>query len=122
MHPPAGMADLLRTAGLPAIRVVTLSAGCAPDRVLRGVLSREAPLPVLRSPRGASIAASAVLASAYDSGPSASEAIAITTVADVLALWDIRGGMGVGTIRTGGGIPGRLTIKTSNTRRAWRTR
>ena len=75
-------ADLLRTAGLPAIRVARPSAGRAPDRVSQGILSRAALLPVRHSLPGASTAASAVLARVCDSEP-ASEATAITMATDV---------------------------------------
>jgi hypothetical protein len=123
MRPRAGMGlaagaeDLLRTAGLPAIRVVPLSAGRALAQVSRAVrLPVVLQLPVRGSPHEPSTGASAILASACDSELAASGAIATTTATDA---WVLMGGeTRVSTIPIGGRILVRRSTMTSNTRLA----
>ena len=123
MRPRAGMgsaaeaADLLRTAGLPAMRVVPLSVGRALGQVSRLVhLPVVLQLPVRGSPHEPLTGASAILASECGSGLMVAEATATTTATDA---WVLTGGdMGVSTIPIGGRILVRRSTMTSNTRLA----
>ena len=118
MRPLAGMVDLPRTAGLPAIRVVVLSAVRGLVPVSRRILSRVVPFLILRFPHEVLIEASAVRVLVCESELMASETTATTTATAVADCM----GMRVHTIHTGGGILVRRSTMTSNTRRVWPTR
>ena len=115
----ADAVDLLRTAGLPGIRVVPPSAERTLVRVSRHILPRPARLRVQHSPPEGTTGASTILASEFAYGLMASELAATTTATDVEALTDIWGDTRVSTIPTGGRILVRRSTMTSNTRPAW---
>ena len=126
MRPVADMPGLLRTAvGFPATPALRLSV--VHTRVL---VSRHGPSRPRSASRSAFSSQSFNRAStaaltvpvAGDSGPMASEEIAITTATDVWAPTGIHGDMRARSIRIGGGIRARRMTRISNIRLAWRTR